>query len=222
MSVQCPYCKKELLKFPTRKTRCSYCDNFIYVRTRPSDRQRILVTEKGIKELKKEWEKYRAAAEFKRNLEGSDLGFTEEKYLKVKESLTQRFNFIPSEGDILWGMSNRLLEEAMKIGDWHSMKMIYFEQALFLHQSGKDCFKLLQEAAKCELRGYQQSDVVKKVEILTVGNQSCLVCQKLLGKILTIEEAFRDMPIPVKDCSHKINPEASTGWCRCCYIPVVE
>jgi len=211
MFVQCPYCKKELLKFPTRKTRCSYCDNFIYVRTRPSDRQRILVTKKEAKAL-----------EFKKSLEDSNLGFTEEKYLKIRERLNKRFGFNPSEGDILWGMSNQLLQEAMKKGDWDSMKMIYFEQALFLHQSGKDCFKLLQESAKCELRRYQQNDVVKKVEILTAGDQSCLVCQKLAGKTLTIEEAFRDMPIPVKDCSHKINPEAPTGWCRCCYISVVE
>lgn len=43
MLVKCPYCQKELLKFPTRKTRCSYCDNFIYIRTRLLDRQRILV-----------------------------------------------------------------------------------------------------------------------------------------------------------------------------------
>lgn len=159
---------------------------------------------------------------FKKTLENFNSGFTEKKYLKAKEDLTQRFGFTPSEGDIIWGLSNQLLEEAMKENDWNKMQGIYFNQALFLHQSGKDCFKLLQEAAKCELRRYQQSDVVKKVEILTAGNQSCLVCQKLLGKILTIEEAFRDMPIPVKDCSHKINLEASTGWCRCCYIPVVE
>lgn len=226
MIAKCPYCQKELPKFPGRKTKCPHCSNFIYVRTRPSDRQRILVTQEQAEELEKEWQeelqKHRATFELRRGLENSSVGFTEQKYLKFKEDLTQRFGFAPSEGDILWGISGQLLLEAMESADWQRMKMIYFSQALFLHNSGKDCFRILQEVAKCELREYQRSSVVKKVEILTAGDQSCLVCQKLTGKILTIEEAFRNTPIPVKDCSYKINPEASTGWCRCCYIPVVE
>jgi len=227
MAAKCPYCQKELLKLPDRKTKCPHCSNFIFVRTKPSDdRQRILVREDQLEKLEKEWQKYlqkyRSIAEFKRGLQNSDLGFTEEKYLKIKEGLTKRFGFDPSEDDMLWGVSNLLLEEAMKIGDWHKMKMIYFSQALFLHREGKDCFEVLQEVARCELINYQKSGVVEKVEVLTTGNQSCSACQKLVGKILTIKEALADMPIPVKDCLFKFNPEAPTGWCRCCYVPVVE
>jgi DNA-directed RNA polymerase subunit RPC12/RpoP len=227
MLVKCPYCQKELTKFPGRKTTCPHCSNFIYVRTKPSDdRQRILVREDQLEKLEEEWQKYsqkyQAAAEFKRGLQNSDLGFTEKQYLKVKEDLTKRFGFNPSEGDILWGVSNLLLEEAMKEGNWHRMKMIYFNQALFLHQEDKDCFKILQEVARCELKDKQKSGVVGKVEILTAGKQSCSACQKLAGKILTIEEALKEMPLPIKNCSFKLNPKAPTGWCRCCYIPVVE
>jgi hypothetical protein len=174
--------------------------------------------------MEEEQRRKASAVEFKKGLEDSNLGLTEEKYLKAKEDLTQRFGSTPSEGDIIWGLSNQLLGEAMKEGDWHRIKMIYFEQALFLHQSGKDCFRLLQESKKCELREYQQrgKDVVKKVEVLTAIDKSCPDCQKLVGKIFTIEEALKEMPIPAKDCSYKINPEAPTGWCRCCYVPVIE
>ncbi len=166
----------------------------------------------------KEQQKETNARKFKKILEG--YGLTEKKYLKAKEDLTQRFGFTPSEGDIIWGLSNQLILEAM--GDWNRLTMIYLGQALFLHQSGRDCFKLLQERAKCELREQQKSDVVEKVEVSTAGNISCPDCQKLAGKIFTIEEALKEMPIPVKDCSHKINPEAPNGWCRCCYISVIE
>jgi len=223
MFAKCPYCQEELAKFPSRKTKCPHCGNFIFVRTRPSeDRQRILVKGDQLEKLEKEWQKYRAIAEFKRSLQNSDLGFTEEKYLKVKEDLTKKFGFGPSESDMLWGISNLLLEEAMKVGDWHRMKMLYFKMALFLHRESKDCFKILQEVARCELRDEQKSGIVEKVKILTAGDQSCSACQKLAGKILSIEEALRDMPVPVKDCSFKLNPEAPTGWCRCCYVSVIE
>ena len=163
----------------------------------------------------------KVVAEFRKGLE--DLGLlTKNKYLKTKEEYAKKFGFIPSEGDVLWGLSNQLLLEAMEKENRHKMKMIYFSQALFLHKSGKDCFKLLQETGKCELREYQQSGVVEKVEILTRGKKSCPDCQKLAGKIFTIEEAFKRVPIPVKECSYKINPEAPTGWCRCCYVEVIE
>ncbi len=40
----CPYCQRELEKKPLSKKKCPCCGKDIYVRTRPSDRKRILVT----------------------------------------------------------------------------------------------------------------------------------------------------------------------------------
>ena len=40
----CPYCGGGLEKRPTRKTKCPNCGEFIYVKTRPIDRQQVLVT----------------------------------------------------------------------------------------------------------------------------------------------------------------------------------
>jgi len=193
----------------------------VYARSRPGV-EKVWVKEENLKTIEKEWKNYRAAAEFKRGLKSSNLGFTEKKYLKTKEGLTRKFGFIPSESNTLWGVSNFLSEEAIRMKDWHKMKMLYFNMALFLHQESKDCFKILQEVARCELKNEQKSGVVERVEILTAGDQSCSACQELAGKILTIEEALRDMPIPVKICSFKLNPEAPSGWCRCCYVPVIE
>jgi hypothetical protein len=41
----CPYCGVNLEKRPARKTRCLNCGEYISVRTRPLDRQQVLVTQ---------------------------------------------------------------------------------------------------------------------------------------------------------------------------------
>lgn len=53
----CPYCGERLKKFPMRKTRCPYCDNFIFVRTRPKDNKSFLVKQENIEKLESQWSK---------------------------------------------------------------------------------------------------------------------------------------------------------------------
>ncbi len=54
----CPYCKKILQKCPKRKTKCIFCGNFIYVRYRPSNQIKKLVTEDQKNEIENEWNIY--------------------------------------------------------------------------------------------------------------------------------------------------------------------
>ena len=55
--ILCPYCNDSLEQEPKKKKQCPHCKNFIYVRTSPSTRKKILVTEEGTKEIEKEWNK---------------------------------------------------------------------------------------------------------------------------------------------------------------------
>jgi len=41
----CPYCKAIFQKKPKAKTKCKSCGNFVYVRTRPLDNEKVLVTD---------------------------------------------------------------------------------------------------------------------------------------------------------------------------------
>ncbi len=123
-----------------------------------------------------------------------------------------------NEDDLVWSISNQLLDGAMKNSDWQKMKMIYWAQAMFLHESKKSCFRVLQEASKCELRNFQKSGVIEKVEIVTCKEKSCHYCQEQNGKIFTIKEALEKMPIPHQNCTYKLESDAPDGWCRCCYI----
>lgn len=204
MLVRCPYCKKELEKIPIRKTKCSNCGKFIYVRNS------ILLTEKGAQEV-----------DFKKRMQENFNDFNK-KYLETKEKLTKKWGFVPKEGDIIWGASNALLSDAISANDWSSAGLIYFEQSLFLYNIGKDFFRILQESFKCELRNLQKDDVLEGVEILTGRDASCSSCQKLEGKKFSIEEALEKMPIPNETCEFKLNPGDQKGWCRCTYLPVLK
>lgn len=54
IGTKCPYCNAPLNPVPQRKKKCPSCGKFIFVRTRPSDRQRVLVTEEGAKRIDEE------------------------------------------------------------------------------------------------------------------------------------------------------------------------
>lgn len=53
--AKCPYCRNNLPKAPTRKSKCRHCENYFYVRTRVSDRQRVIVTEEQAQEIDQAW-----------------------------------------------------------------------------------------------------------------------------------------------------------------------
>jgi tetratricopeptide (TPR) repeat protein len=51
----CPYCNRKLEKTPGRKKACPHCGNYIYVRTRPNDFIKILVTKQDADTIQKQW-----------------------------------------------------------------------------------------------------------------------------------------------------------------------
>lgn len=71
-----------------------------------------------------------------------------------------------------------------------------------------------------KLLGYHATGFCSKVQILTSDN-SCPECKKLEGKILTIEQALSQMPIPCNNCTFELE-DGKPGWCRCTYIPIVD
>jgi DNA-directed RNA polymerase subunit RPC12/RpoP len=55
----CPYCRRELPAWPARSAPCPHCGSEILVRTRPLDRERVLVTEAQADELEAQWSLFR-------------------------------------------------------------------------------------------------------------------------------------------------------------------
>jgi len=52
---ECPYCFTPLEPRPGRKKKCPHCGEYIYVRKRPSDGRRVLLTEAQVEELEEQW-----------------------------------------------------------------------------------------------------------------------------------------------------------------------
>jgi hypothetical protein len=99
----CPCCEIALERMPGRKKKCPGCGEFIYVRTRPSDRQRILITEEQIPLIEELW-----AIE---NGTHSQLLAKRQAYEDEKEMLGKRFGKEPSDIDIQWSLLNKSLVE---------------------------------------------------------------------------------------------------------------
>ena len=116
-----------------------------------------------------------------------------------------------------WIVLSKQVEEFSKDGDWQSLSQVYFQMALHLYKEGKEFFHVLQESARFQLLSFRELDI-KRVHISVVG---CSACMKQKDRIVSIEEALKEMPIPCKDCTTKIKgPASKIGWCRCTYITV--
>jgi len=194
--VACPNCGVILERAPQRKTKCSDCGKDIYVRTDLFKREKILVNQSDALSIDAI----------------HTIGFTEKEYRAAAEELAHKFKEAPSISDVVWSIISERQLNSLESGDWHQAKMLYWQQARLLFELGQDFFRVLQESAKCELYRYKSTGI-NKLEIFPAGN-SCSKCHLLNGKILTITEALETMPIPVKNCE--------MGFCRCCYLPVIE
>lgn len=51
----CPYCDIRLEPRPKKKKKCPHCGQFIYVRTRPIDNERVLLREADLEPLEEQW-----------------------------------------------------------------------------------------------------------------------------------------------------------------------
>src|SRR2546428_838802 len=109
--LTCPYCSKTLDKMPGRKKKCPHCGNFMYVRTHPVDRQRVLVTERGAHDIDEQWAAIHAKQRVMRFVDEAEFG-------KEKEALYARFGREPSDQDVLWSIYNKHLIEHAKMSNW--------------------------------------------------------------------------------------------------------
>ncbi len=100
----CPYCNKKLEVIPKAKKKCPHCGKYIFSRTRPLDRKKVLIREDQKEALEKEWEKYHAQKEGESLTEDS-------QYMEAKKELKKQFGKEPSVNDIKW---RKIAKEEMK------------------------------------------------------------------------------------------------------------
>lgn len=143
----CPHCNETLAKKPGRKKKCSHCGQFIFVRTRPSDEQRVLVTESQAEEIEEQW---------------SIVNGTHDEYLATKKrfsdekgKLAKRFGREPSDNDVTWSLLNQDLMGHASQQNWGLFRNAKMEMADILRKEAKllDALGMYCEVCYLDLNG---------------------------------------------------------------------
>lgn len=132
----CPSCAGILNKAPGKKTPCPRCGAFMYVRTRPKDSVRVLVTEGQAKILEEERLKVTGRYEAYQQAEQEDQE-AEECRERTRQRLRQRFGKEPSDADVEWGYLNELRMRQGLNNDWQSYRDTTYRMANQLIEEGK-------------------------------------------------------------------------------------
>ena len=204
---KCPYCNVNLPKEPKRGSKCSKCGEVFHVVGRPSDKQKVITTEEEFRVFN-----------FRKDLEFFYLDNPREfeKALEAaRKGLRSQFGHEPKERDVLWRLANDIIVQKAESGDFLNLPQVYLVMALFLHRIGETNFELLKAHHAATLEHFKRQNI-KNVSILT--SSCCATCQKLGDKKMEINTALKEMPIPSKNCTNKINVKAPDGWCVCAYI----
>jgi hypothetical protein len=112
--------------------------------------------------------------------------------------------------DQRWRELGQKLLEASAAEDWLVMRDIYFEQADILREEKKNTFNVLREGMRCELNYAKQNGAAIAGIATAKDDKVCDKCQALQGKKYSMDEAIKQMPLPV---DHGKEYE-----CRCVYI----
>jgi hypothetical protein len=147
-----------------------------------------------------------------------NYGIGQKDYIDKREELTKKFGRSPKPTDIIWKLYNVRIQEEIKSGNVRVLRWLNWDMALFLYEEGKEFFESMQESQKMHLMEYKQQGLAK-VRIASPGG--CPACIDMMGKVLAIEVALKEMPIPVKNCTYKSDGR-TPGWCRCRYIPYLD
>lgn len=204
--IKCPYCNKPLEKKPIKKKKCPSCGEYIYVR------KGMLYTEDGLK--KYEEEKAKEAEKNRIEYLLDKIGFTYAEFQNREKVFQKKSKTKPSYISVIMSLFN---EKILQIRDFDVLQSKYYDMALILNEENKPCQHLLRPANKMKLMSLKKQGF-EKVRIFSEG--CCESCQKLNGRILAINEALKAMPLPNKNCTHKLYNEKES-FCICIYEPVI-
>jgi hypothetical protein len=124
-----------LQEMPSKKKKCPHCDQFIYVRTRPLDKKRVLVTHKQAAEIELQWEVEQTHNELEQEYHA-----IKEEFDEYSQHLAKQLGREPSDYDVFWGVYTRQSLEFAKQFKWglyrntqFNMARILFRQELYKH-----------------------------------------------------------------------------------------
>lgn len=156
----CPYCSMPIQRKPAKKTKCAQCGKFIYVRTRPQDQLKVLVTEQQTDILEEQWSIVKGA-------HGEYL--TKKRKIEAgRARLAKLFGATPAENDVKWGLLGKDAMEHAVNGNWGLYRNARFQMAEVLRKESKLKQALSFYCWVCylDLNGPQNTSGMKDPELL--------------------------------------------------------
>lgn len=143
----CPYCKTPLEKMPGAKKKCPYCSNYIYVRTRPSDRKRILIREDQIEEIQNIWDEKQITEQVEQAKDND--------YRRVENELRNKWHTQPSTTDVFWfsGMQKAMKQAEKRDWSGYRSEKLHTAEILAALKDYKRAFFLNLEICYIDLNG---------------------------------------------------------------------
>ena len=157
----------------------------------------------------------------------TSMGVPFEHFESLKMELTQQLRRPPTAGDVIFTILQQWVEACKSTGDLDQLTNAYYQMAQFLHEEGGDFFPAMKESRRAGLMGAKERGLSTKVEIRATSRHdlstegrvllSCPACSQWDGRVLTIDQALDQMPLPNRQCTHEAVGDAP-GWCRCMYL----
>lgn len=125
----CPNCDQHLDKMPGHKKKCPHCGMFIFVRIRPGDRKRVLVTKVQVEQI-----------EELRSIENGTHGIYMARRKRVSDEtarLAKRLGREPSENEVSWSIYNQEMVEHAAQRNWGSFRMARFQMIEILRDESR-------------------------------------------------------------------------------------
>jgi hypothetical protein len=122
---------------PGRKKKCTSCGNYMYIRTRPADRKKVILTKQAVDQIEQLWSMVYDA----QRVYIADKDTIE----KEKAGLSAKSGHQPSDHDVFWSLCNKRLVKEAKEGNWGLYRNTRFCMAQFLtcesrHRAALDTF----------------------------------------------------------------------------------
>lgn len=185
----CPQCGWSLDKMPSRKMKCPSCSGFIYVRTRPSDGRKVLVTMAQAELIKEQWSVENGTHDIYLK---KKLLFEEEK-----ATIAARFGCKPSDNDVKWSLFNKQIIENARRGDWGLYRNTKLNMAELLRMEGrlKDALNLYLEICYIDLNGprntggYSNLDILRKYPLFSP--EQAFLAPGVLVRIISLKKKLK-------------------------------
>lgn len=146
------------------------------------------------------------------------LGINKNDFLTEQKELSWKFGSEINSSDVLWSLFKKC---RVKMRDLDSLKLLDRAMAVYLKETGQNCFILLSRSHKRQLLTYQEEGIIQTVRISTMDGESCPACQKMEGKIYSVAEALEKRPLPCPECAYKLSSQI-LGFCRCRYNQIED